>query len=137
MLLFQYAVYCLTKWDRHIWKSYGFPAEISRSYALFGITIVESLWLAAIYIFVAHLLLKVPPYEGHSLIFELSALTALAASYVINRLMMGSLKRVQHYKRIFDEWDSAKHTRWKLCLFSLGVTGLIALNLAIMAVRPH
>jgi phosphate/sulfate permease len=123
MLLYQYGYYLMREWDIRA----GMPVSFTKFKAPVIFGAVETLVLAAAYIFVDRIILGQPIHELPSLISPIVA--AFAFAFVvcyINIEIIGDDSRIHHYKEMFDGWDKSKRTRWKLYVIAIAVASLAA-----------
>ena len=120
MLIYQYAYYLISEWD----KRAGMPVLFTEIKALSLFSMFEVLALGTVYGFVYHVMLGLPIREIPSSIIGAFAI-GLMLCYV-NQRIIGSENRIRHYRKIFDAWDKNKHMRWTIYVISIAVSTLLA-----------
>ena len=134
MLLYQFTYYWMVEMNAGAhWKRWRDTRSFANFKAVLGIIFLEmfpllSLW--STYVIVSTKL-GFPVHKSHfgelhkSSIISLIAFPIATLFYFINLWILGTEKRIAHYRGIFDGWDNKMRTRWKiyvglLCLGALG-----------------
>lgn len=112
MWFFQFACYCMMEIDNS-WK-YKLSPTTSIYKTIFVLVAAESTCLAVVYDFTEKVIFGV---REVGMVVPMEWLVIYSGGMIfLHRLVLGPKERIDHYKKIFDEWSPAKQTICKLAL---------------------
>jgi hypothetical protein len=134
MLLFQYVYYMMRGWDEQL----RLPAWITQSKA-YVVFFALDLFLLATVCLIFHRMIfdhpfvyaNLPDFDAPSTI--IGAIAFACVLYYINQKILGSDKRIEHYKKIFDAWGKGKRMRWRFYVISIMVSIFAILMIVVEA----
>jgi len=140
MLLCQFNVYWIAlQWTKYTSKK---TATMNGVYFVMLFELLIVAFLAECWIIVSTMLgfpvhtSKFPVLSKSDLNTWLVLLPLVIIAYWANVRLLFPNARIEHYKRVFDEWDAPKRFRWKIyaALFDMLIFG--AYNLAAVIAQP-
>lgn len=113
MLLYQYSYYMMRVWDEKL----RLPKLVTQTKIFAVYMVVELFGLLTVCIIVhriifGHTFVNANLPNPATLSFIIGAIAYILVTTYLNNKILGSDRRIEHYKKIFDAWDKWKHRRW-------------------------
>jgi hypothetical protein len=123
MLLFQFIYYIVRGWDEQL----RLPAWVTQSKTYVVFLALELFLMATVCLIVHRMIFghafvgaDLPDLDKPSSIIVFIGCTSV--TYYINQKILGSDRRIEHYKKIFDAWDKWKRRRWRFYVTSIMIS---------------
>jgi len=123
MTFFQYTYYMTCEMD----KPRKWSARVSKMRAAFLLGLGETFMLAALYLFIARMVVGHPIYKPPLPFSIPPAIASFTLAFILcymNVLIIGDEHRTHRYKELFDSWDKGRRLRWKILQISTVVLSL-------------
>jgi hypothetical protein len=130
MLLYQFIYYMMRGWDGQL----RLPAWVTQSKAIAAFGALELFVQLTVCLIVHRMIFghafvaaNLPDLDKPSSIIVIIAY--MSVTYYVNQKILGSDRRIEHYKKMFDSWDKWKRRRWRfyvsLIMISIGAGAVI------------
>jgi hypothetical protein len=134
MLLYQYLYYAIRDQDEQLWL----PVSFTQFRAFGAFFAFETMMLLTVCVIVhrtifGHTFVNANLPDPATPSFIIGGLAYVLVTTYINNKILGSDRRIEHYKKMFDSWDKWKRWRWSFYTYSILASIVAVLLLTIEA----